>query len=86
MTVQLNPKIKEDLLTIHNDLIRRGELYSKEALEGYYSTFRLRFGPVILSQLDGLDLLETMHFHGNKDSLVYWLEFKNDEERGQIYS
>ena len=25
-------------------------------------------------------LLETMHTHGNKDSLVYWLEFKNDEE------
>ena len=21
-----------------------------------------------------------MHAHGNKDSLVYWLEFKNDEE------
>ena len=21
-----------------------------------------------------------MHTHGNQDSLVYWLEFKNDEE------
>jgi len=25
-------------------------------------------------------LLEVMHTHGNKESLVYWLEFKNDEE------
>jgi 5-methylcytosine-specific restriction protein B len=33
-----------------------------------------------LAGLDGESLLETMHAHGNKDSLVYWLEFKNDEE------
>ena len=34
----------------------------------------------MLAKLDGEELLETMHAHGNKDSLVYWLEFKNDEE------
>ena len=31
-------------------------------------------------KLDGEELLETMHAHGNRDSLVYWLEFKNDDE------
>jgi len=85
VTTHLNPTIKEDLLATQNDLTRRGELYSKEALDGYYSTFRQRFGPEILSQLDGVDLLETMHLHGNKDSLVYWLEFKNDEELPDIF-
>ena len=45
-----------------------------------YRTFRSRFGPDVLARLDGEELLETMHAHGNKDSLVYWLEFKNDEE------
>ncbi len=34
----------------------------------------------MLASLDGEDLLEAMHSLGNKDSLVYWLEFKNDEE------
>lgn len=30
--------------------------------------------------MDGQALLEYMHDHANRDSLVYWLEFKNDEE------
>ena len=30
--------------------------------------------------LDGELLLETMFNHGNRESLVYWLEFKNDDE------
>jgi len=85
VTVDLNPIIKKNLLAIHDDLSRSGELYSKDTLDGYYSTFRQRFGPEILSQLDGVDLLETMHLHGNKDSLVYWLEFKNDEELPDIF-
>ena len=54
--------------------------YSRSQLEGFYRTFRSRFGPDVLAKLDGEELLETMHAHGNKDSLVYWLEFKNDEE------
>ena len=38
------------------------------------------FGPSVLAGLDGEPLLTLMHDHGNRDSLVYWLEFKNDEE------
>ena len=33
-----------------------------------------------LSGLDGEALLTFMHDHGDKNSLVYWLEFKDDEE------
>src|SRR5262249_5723658 len=57
-----------------------GKLLSRSQLNQFYSAFRDRFGPDKLSTLDGEALLETMHDIGNKDSLVYWLEFKNDEE------
>ena len=33
-----------------------------------------------LNGIDGKVLLEAMHNHSNNDSLVYWLEFKNDDE------
>lgn len=56
-----------------------GNLPSSAELEGYRRNFRERFGPDRLAQLDGETLLEMMHMHG-KDSLVYWLEFKDDEE------
>ena len=45
-----------------------------------YATFRSHFGPDQLKALDGAALLNAMHTHGNKESLVYWLEFKNDDE------
>jgi 5-methylcytosine-specific restriction protein B len=57
-----------------------GKLLSKPQLDGYYSTFRGRFGPDVLAKLHGEDLLETMHGLGHKNSLIYWLEFKNDDE------
>jgi 5-methylcytosine-specific restriction protein B len=56
------------------------EFLRKRPSGGSLTTFRSRFGPDQLANLDGEALLETMHAHGNKDSLVYWLEFKNDEE------
>ena len=31
-------------------------------------------------KLDGEELLDSMHALGTRDSLVYWLEFKNDDE------
>lgn len=33
-----------------------------------------------LRNMDGETLLNTMHVQGNRDSLVYWLEFKSDAE------
>jgi 5-methylcytosine-specific restriction protein B len=76
----LDDRIKSRILDDHKKLLAEGKLLSSSQLEGYYGTFRTRFGPEALSRLDGDELLETMHAHGNKDNLVYWLEFKNDEE------
>ncbi len=49
-------------------------------MQASYTAFRSHFGPDILKSLDGPALLNAMHTHGNKESLVYWLEFKNDDE------
>lgn len=57
-----------------------GALLSTERLADCYSLFREKFGPEKLQEFDGTDLLELMHLHGSRDSLVYWLEFKNDDE------
>jgi hypothetical protein len=36
--------------------------------------------------LDGPALLQVMHAHGNRENLVYWVEFKNDDEfPGQMF-
>ena len=61
-------------------LLGEKKLFPEEKLKEYYETFRHNFGPEKLRQLDGEVLLETMFNHGNRRSLVYWLEFKNDEE------
>jgi 5-methylcytosine-specific restriction protein B len=76
----LESTVKRRLLERYQQLNAEGKLLSRSQLDGYYSTFRSRFGPDQLANLDGTALLETMHAHGNKDSLVYWLEFKNDDE------
>jgi 5-methylcytosine-specific restriction protein B len=76
----LDERIKKDLLDRYSAKLEQGELPSKEQLDKYYATFRRRFGPEVLAGLDGEALLTTMHLHGNRDSLVYWLEFKNDDE------
>lgn len=63
-----------------SELLDDGKAYSDEQLEKSYKIFQNRFGPDVLAELDGETLLTFIHDHGNKDSLVYWLEFKNDEE------
>lgn len=76
----LPSRIDEQLHGAHDALAHRGELPSLKRLEESYAAFRDRFGPEALRQLDGEALLQAMHTHGNKESLVYWLEFKNDAE------
>src|SRR5258706_339789 len=80
MTSEIDGRVLQDLRKLYKALLDDGKLFSDEQLAGYYNTFRSRFGPDRLKNLDGEALLETMHSHGNKDSLVYWLEFKDDEE------
>lgn len=68
------------------ELLAAGELYPPEELETYYRRFRERFGPERLMQLEGEELLVYMHSFGERrDSLVYWLEFKNDAEFPAIF-
>lgn len=62
------------------ELVSDGKIYTELELEQYYATFRERFGPEKLSSLDGEALLTFIHDQGNRDSLVYWLEYKNDDE------
>ncbi len=76
----LDPRIEQALRASLEAITRRGEVISMERLQASYAVFRSRFGLDKLNSLDGEALLEAMHTHGNKESLVYWLEFKNDEE------
>jgi 5-methylcytosine-specific restriction enzyme B len=69
----------------HQLLIEEGRLPTSESLQQYFTTFRARFGPERLAQLRGEELLYTMHAHGDRDSLVYWLEFKNDEQFPDLF-
>ena len=76
----LNEAKRKEIQGKHEELLNEGRLYSQTQLDQYYSIFRQRFGTDALKGLDGEALLTFMHDHGNKDSMVYWLEFKNDEE------
>src|SRR5665213_3010737 len=76
----LDQRIERELRDALNSGERSGEVLSQERLQECYNTFRDHFGPNKLSSLDGDALLQAMHTHGNKESLVYWLEFKNDDE------
>jgi 5-methylcytosine-specific restriction enzyme B len=71
---------RKKIIGCHQQLEDDGKLRTKEQLDKEYALFRERFGPSVLKGLDGESLLTFMHDHSNKDSLVYWLEFKNDEE------
>ena len=71
----LSAKLHDELLMLHQTALEKNQLTPPEKLESYYLAFRERFGPEKLRLLEGTELLETMHARGNKDSLVYWLEF-----------
>ena len=57
---ELHPLLLEDLKRVHEELRANGELRSREALEGFYETFRQRFGPEELRAHDGELLLSLM--------------------------
>jgi 5-methylcytosine-specific restriction protein B len=76
----LDPRVEKSLRDAHDVLAVRGELLSADNMQASYAAFRSHFGPDVLKSLDGPALLNAMHTHGNKESLVYWLEFKNDDE------
>ena len=75
----LDKGILEDLRRRYETMDAEGSLLSRAQLATCYETFRRRFGLEELRSLDGEALLRKLHGPGH-DSLVYWLEFKNDEE------
>lgn len=82
---ELHSLIDADLRHIHSTLSADGTFPSQAKLQEYYDTFRREFGPEVLRSLDGQALLQRMHAHGNRESLVYWLEFKDDDEFPAIF-
>src|SRR5260370_5510489 len=76
----LDPRIVESLRSAYDRRASRGELLSTDRLQAGYAAFRARFGSDALKSLDGPALLLAMHAHGNRESLVYWLEFNNEED------
>src|SRR6266487_1008942 len=80
MEFELDERVAQELRELYKSQANGGRVLSPEQLAGYYSAFRNRFGPEKLKNLDGEALLDAMYNFGNRDSLVYWLEFKDDEE------
>lgn len=76
----LSPAKLEAILQRYELLQDEGKVKPTDELNRQYALFKQRFGPEVLRSLDGEALLTLMHDQGNRDSLVYWLEFKNDEE------
>jgi len=81
----LNQNIEKNISKIYNQLDMEGKLLSEKKLKDCYHLFRSKFGPEVLKNLDGEELLLKLHAHGNQDSLVYWLEFKDEEEFPGIF-
>jgi len=81
----LAPELAAQLSDTHNRLLSEGRLPSRDQLDLFYQRFKDEFGPAVLRGLDGPDLLNNMHNHSDRGSLVYWLEFKNDEELPAIF-
>jgi len=80
MSNSISPAIREQLESIHRDQLKGSELIPIERLQEFYRLFHHRFGPDKLSAIDGEELLNFIHGRGTHESLVYWLEFKNDDE------
>src|SRR5690625_4229351 len=68
------------ILDTRKSLLQQKKMTTEEQLDDGYLLFREKFSTDILKTLDGELLLDTLFNLGNRDSLVYWLEFKNDDE------
>ncbi|HEX2950260.1 MAG TPA: AAA family ATPase [Armatimonadota bacterium] len=83
--MNIDERIKQRLIETRDDLLAKGTLPAKDTLRKYYATFREHFGPDVLRNTDGEALLELMHGRSAKDNMMYWLEFKDDDEFPAIF-
>ena len=81
---ELHPILIDELTRLHSTLLTKGDLRSNETLKGLFALFRQRFGPEVLRAHDGEPLLSLIH-ETTRDGLVYWLEFKDDDEFPAIF-
>ena len=77
--------VRDRILKLYQERQNSGALPTVQQMEEYYRLFRQKFGPDILLGLDGEPLLNLMHDFGTHNSLVYWLEFKNEPEFPAIF-
>lgn len=77
--------LAEELLAIYPRAIEDRSHPEGDELAACYARFRARFGADMLRNTSGETLLDLMHGRGTKDSLVYWLEFKNDDEMPGVF-
>ncbi len=71
---------QDKIFETYQKMLGENRFLQEDELNESYALFKSNFGPEKLMSLDGELLLETMFNHGNRGSLVYWLEFKNDDE------
>jgi 5-methylcytosine-specific restriction protein B len=84
----LDSRVRRDLMSEYERLLADPKASRKFLPQGElsraYATFRREFGPDVLAGLEGQDLLLKMHDRGTA-SLMYWLEFKNDDELPRVF-
>ena len=83
MTEQLlNSRIEADLRDRLQRGLTSGEIFTAPQLASQMSSVQERFSPSILRGMDGEALLRLMHGREDNEarSLMYWLEFKNDDQ------
>lgn len=73
------PSLNAD--NIYPKIWASGALMAPAEIQRQLTLFRNRFGPDVLRKVDGEALLQVMHGRQNAESksLMYWLEFKNDD-------
>ncbi|WP_200801562.1 AAA family ATPase [Bacillus sinesaloumensis] len=72
--------LKDKIVETRKSLLQQKKMQTEEELKAGYRVFQEKFHPDQLRALNGKELLDTMFNLGNRDSLVYWLEFKNDDD------
>lgn len=75
----LTTETRERIFEERQNLLDAGTIRPEERMEKEYALFQRRFGYDVLQNLTGEDLIESIFNTMNKESLAYWLEYKNDD-------
>src|SRR6516162_4612939 len=78
----LDQRLSEELKEAVDRGLASGDLMTPAQVAEQTALFGERFAPTVLDGLDGEALLRLMHERRDSDAkcLMYWLEFKNDDE------